>query len=77
MDETTVMGLDESTGSTALSTIETIPTRATLLLDNQPVSLTAYTILGNNYVKLREAGDSLGFDVGWEDSTKTIRVVTK
>lgn len=53
-------------------------------VSNQPViingithnELTVYTIHGNNFFKLRELGDVLGFGVDWEDSTRTVKIST-
>ncbi|MDR1330351.1 MAG: hypothetical protein LBK23_12200, partial [Oscillospiraceae bacterium] len=38
-----------------------------ILLDGKEVSLTAYTILENNYFKIRDIAQLLGFDVDWRD----------
>ena len=39
--------------------------------------LTAYNIGGSNYFKLRELGDALGFDVGYDTATRTMRVESR
>lgn len=49
---------------------------ATIYLDGVPVQLTAYTINQNNYFKLRDVGQALGFDVSWNGLTDTIVVDT-
>lgn len=49
---------------------------ATIYLDGVPVQLTAYTINQNNYFKLRDVGQALGFDVSWNGLTNTIVVDT-
>jgi hypothetical protein len=38
-----------------------------ILLDGKEVSMTAYTILENNYFKIRDIAQLLGFDVDWRD----------
>ena len=40
------------------------------------VSLTAYTIGGNNYFKLRDIGQAFDFGIGWDNATKTITIDT-
>jgi hypothetical protein len=50
--------------------------KSSLLLDGKAVSLTAYTIAGNNYFKLRELGQALHFDVRWDGASGTILIDT-
>ncbi len=49
-------------------------TNAAVYLDGKPLSLTAYSISGNNYFKLRDLGDALGFTVGWDSATSTVSI---
>ncbi len=49
-------------------------TNASVYLDGKPLDLTAYTIGGNNYFKLRDLGDALGFTVGWDNATSTVTI---
>ena len=51
-----------------------VPTPSAVYVDGKQVSLTAYNINGNNYFKLRDLGQALGFYVGWNDSTRTVVV---
>ncbi len=37
-----------------------------IYVDGQRVSMTAYQIGGNNYVKLRDVGEAVGFNVYWD-----------
>ena len=39
-------------------------------IDGQPVQLEAYTIGGSNYVKLRDIGEAVGFNVYWNGSVQ-------
>ena len=41
------------------------PTWQPIFVDGQHVSMTAYNIGGNNYVKLRDVGQMVGFNVYW------------
>ena len=49
-------------------------TNAAVYLDGKPLSLTAYSIGGNNYFKLRDLGDALGFSVDWDNATSTVTI---
>lgn len=49
---------------------------ATVYKDGVSVPLTAYTINGNNYFKLRDVGQTFNFGVIWDGDTKTIKVDT-
>ena len=45
-------------------------------LDGEEVGLTAYTIGGNNYFKLRDFEEALGIVVTWDSETNTISIDT-
>lgn len=47
-----------------------------ILLDGKEISLTAYTINGNNYFKLRDLGQTFDFGVGWNGEAQTISIDT-
>lgn len=53
------------------------PTSSTLLIDGQPVHLTAYEIAGSNYFKLRDLGAALGFGVDWDEQSQTVLITTR
>lgn len=53
-----------------------VPNAASVWLDGAAVSLTAYTINGNNFFKLRDLGIALDFYVGWDGATSTVIVDT-
>ncbi|WP_409969336.1 hypothetical protein RFF05_05240 [Bengtsoniella intestinalis] len=44
-----------------VATLSTQP----IFVDGEQVEMTAYTINGNNYVKLRDVGQAVGFNVSW------------
>ena len=46
------------------------PTWQNIYVDGQQVSMTAYNIAGNNYVKLRDIGQQVGFNVYWADGVQ-------
>lgn len=47
-----------------------------IFLDGQAAQLTAYTINGNNYFKLRDIGETFGFSVKWDGEKNTISIDT-
>ena len=46
------------------------PTWQKIYVDGRQVSMTAYNIAGNNYVRLRDIGQQVGFNVYWEDGAQ-------
>ena len=46
------------------------PTRQNIYVDGEQVSMTAYNIAGNNYVRLRDIGQQVGFNVYWQDGVQ-------
>jgi len=48
-----------------------------IYLDGKEVQLTAYTIGGNNYFKLRDIAKAINFAVTWNEETNTIGIDTK
>ena len=46
------------------------PTWQNIYVDGQQVSMTAYNIAGNNYVKLRDIGQLVGFNVYWNNGVQ-------
>ena len=54
-----------------------VPTPSAVYVDGEQVSFTSYNINGNNYFKLRDLGQALGFSVDWNEGTRTIVVKTK
>ena len=45
-----------------------------IFMDGQEVKLTAYSINGNNYVKLRDIGEAVGFNVFWDSENGCVQV---
>lgn len=45
-------------------------------LNGQEVTLTGYNIGGNNYFKLRDVGQKVGFNVSWNGDTRTVEIDT-
>ena len=65
-------------GATAIAAgIAATPSKQSIYVDGQPVAMTAYSILGNNYVKLRDVGQAVGFGVSYDAATNTVQISTK
>lgn len=67
----TVGGEMAASGTTAVESCT--PSDSTILLDGKEISLTGYRVNGNNYYKVRDIGEALGFSVGYENETVLIR----
>ena len=63
-----VLGASLVSGATAGIVAE--PTWQNIYVDGQQVSMTAYNIAGNNYVKLRDIGQQVGFNVYWDNGVQ-------
>lgn len=50
-------------GASAAAGVVAEPAWSPIFVDGQQVQMTAYNILGNNYVKLRDIGKAVGFNV--------------
>ena len=46
------------------------PSWSPIYVDGQQVHMTAYNISGNNYVKLRDIGKAVGFNVYFQDGVQ-------
>lgn len=53
------------------------PQALSLLVDGKSVSLTACKIGGYNYLKLRDIGQAVGFDVGFDEASRTVQITTQ
>ena len=56
--------------SEAAAGIVAEPTWQKIYVDGRQVSMTAYNIAGNNYVRLRDIGQQVGFNVYWSDGVQ-------
>ena len=58
-------------GATAVAAgITAEPSWQNIYVDGEQVFMTAYNIAGNNYVKLRDIGQQVGFNVYWADGVQ-------
>ena len=63
-----------STAALAASGILAEPSSNPVFVDGKQVTMEAYAINGNNYVKLRDIGEAVGFNVYWDGTTKSVQV---
>ncbi len=54
-----------------------ISNASTIYKDDTEIDLTAYTIEGNNYFKLRDLGKAFDFNVSWDNESKSIIINTR
>ena len=66
----TGMAIGAALVSEAAAGIIAEPTWQKIYIDGQQVSMTAYNIAGNNFVRLRDIGQQVGFNVYWEDGVQ-------
>lgn len=70
-----VLGLSLSApAAQAVESLKATLSTNRILVDGQEVHLTAYNINGNNYVKLRNIGEQVGFNVYWDSDAKCVQV---
>lgn len=73
-----VLGLSLSApAAQAVESLKATLSTNRILVDGQEVRLTAYNINGNNYVKLRDVGKTVGFEVYWDGDAKCVQVESK
>ncbi len=58
------------TGGSVAAGITAQPAWSPIYVDGRQVEMTAYNILGNNYVKLRDIGKEVGFNVYYQDGVQ-------
>ena len=66
----TGMAIGAALVSEAAAGIVAEPTWQKIYVDGQQVSMTAYNIAGQNYVRLRDIGQQVGFNVYWENGVQ-------
>lgn len=58
----------------ASSGVMATPSTQSIYVDGQRVNMTAYSIGGNNYVKLRDVGEAVDFAVSYDAATKSVQI---
>ena len=64
------MMLSGPAATAAENWLKAVPTWQPIYIDGEQVNMTAYNINGNNYVKLRDIGREVGFNVYWQDGVQ-------
>lgn len=65
-----------SVGFSAHAIIDAVTSSQKVFVDNQEVTIEAYNIAGNNYYKLRDLGNSLGFSVDYDERSNSVMINT-
>ena len=60
--------------SAASEYLTAIRSTQTFYMDGHPVSLEAYSINGNNYIKLRDIGQAVNFNVSYDAQANSVRI---
>ena len=72
-----LMGAALFSGGTAYAAgLRAEPSSQTFYVDGQRVQLQAYAIGGNNYVKLRDVGRAVNFNVTYDGATNSVQIAT-
>lgn len=72
-----LMGAALFSGGTAYAAgLMAEPSSQTFFVDGKQVYLQAYAIGGNNYVKLRDVGQAVNFNVTYDGATNSVQIVT-
>ena len=70
-----VLGLSLSApAAQAVESLKATPSTNRILVDGQETHMTAYTINGSNYVRLRDIGKAVGFEVYWDSDAKCVQI---
>ena len=70
-----VLGLSLSApAAQAVESLKATLSTNRILVDGKETHMTAYTINGNNYVKLRDMGKAVGFEVYWDSANGCVQV---
>ena len=63
-------------GAAYAASVMASPSTHHVTVDGIPVSVEAYNIAGNNYFQLRDLARLVGFNVTWDNTTRTVEIDT-
>ena len=63
-------------GAAYAASVMASPSTHHVTVDGTPVSVEAYNIAGNNYFQLRDLARLVGFNVTWDNTTRTVEIDT-
>ena len=70
-----VLGLAlSSPAAQAMESLKATLSTNRIFVDGKETHMTAYTINGNNYIKLRDMGKAVGFEVYWDSANGCVQV---
>ena len=64
------MAMSGPAAHAAVEYLQALPSNQAIYLDGQQIQMEAYAINGNNYVKLRDIGEAVGFNVYWDGAVQ-------
>ena len=64
------MAMSGPAAHAAVEYLQALPSNQAIYLDGQQIRMEAYSINGNNYVKLRDIGEAVGFNVYWDGAVQ-------
>jgi len=64
----------ELSGEIELTGATVSHTDVEIIVNGDPFTLSAYNINGNNYFKIRDLSELIGFNVGWDGATGTVTI---
>lgn len=59
------------------NSLEITETTSPIYIDGEPADITAYTINGSTYFKIRDIADAAGFRIDWNNELQTIVITTE
>ena len=68
------MAMSGPAAHAAVEYLQALPSTNAIYLDGQQIQMEAYAINGNNYVKLRDIGKAVGFEVYWDSENGCVQV---
>lgn len=64
------MAMSGPAAHAAVEYLQALPSNQAIYLDGQQIQMEAYSINGSNYVKLRDIGEAVGFNVYWDGAVQ-------
>lgn len=75
-DKYTIVGGELEKG-TISTTMDITDNTAPIYVDGREQDVKCYNIGGNNYFKIRDIADLVGFAVNWNEATQTVEIITE
>ena len=62
--------------SSTLTSLKVIASTFKVLMEGKTLPLRGYLINGNNYYSIADIAESVGFEAGWDNATRTVSITT-